>query len=458
MSYKPFINALLWNTLNIFLYKIILQTHQTCLFYAVSKELFGICGTLFSTIYLLINLTNFGFDYSLFAFHRSYTSCKSHFKKTMYQFARRCLIVLATTTTLLVFLYYFQNSPKISFLAKFLSPHLVLFLTIIFISENMKKSFELFAHLSFLNKTITIIEIATLLSYVTIVWSSYLIRGYIDMAAIFIPMCITSIIELSIVIKRIFSFYQNLPEHSSLPYPTTQIILKNQSVNYINQITKALFSPNFIIIFLAYHLGMVKAGYIKLIIDIVILLYMLLNRAVGIPSGALMSQGTDTSESETSSNFPHFKSSFLKITNGYIQFLYGLIITSCFAIIPCLIKSNCLDPILTTNILLFTFAGFLEYLIITYEKLYLTQNASSQLASINLSSLLLLAPMLWYSAWFHQAYLLIPFILIRLCSASLIAFFAYRIWTVVPTFQIKLKTILIATIPSTALVIWHIKS
>jgi hypothetical protein len=283
------------------------------------------------------------------------------------------------------------------------------------------------------------------------------------MYAIFIPMCITSLVELCIVTKRIFLFYQRLPEHnvSSFTYPTTQTILKNQSVNYVNQITKALFSPNFIIIFLAYHLGMVKAGYIKLIIDIVILLYMLLNRAVGIPSGALMSQGTDASGTDQSgtdaSNFPYFKTSFLKITNGYIQFLYALVITSCFAIVPCLIKSNCLDPILTTNILLFTFAGFLEYLIITYEKLYLTQNASAQLALINTFSLALIAPMLWYSAWLPQAYLLIPFILIRLCSASLIAFFAYRIWTVAPTFQIKLKTILMATLPSTALLIWHFK-
>ena len=149
MPYKPFIYSLVWNAVNIFLYKIILQTHQACLFYTIHKELFGICGTLFSAIYLLINLTNFGFDYSLFSFHRYYTTCKTAFKKILLLFIIRACVVLCTTAVLLILLKHFNNVPQIFFITQFLPPALIFFLAIIFISESMKKSCELLAHLSF---------------------------------------------------------------------------------------------------------------------------------------------------------------------------------------------------------------------------------------------------------------------------------------------------------------------
>ena len=421
----------------------------------MSKELFGISGTLFSTIYLLISLTNFGFDYSLFAFHRYYTTCQKNFKKLMQHFAIRSFVVLGTATALLMLLQHFFYVPQIYFITQFTTTPLIILLTFIFIFESMKKSFELFANLSFLNKTITVVEISTLIAYVSMVWGYYFWYGEINLYTIFACMCIMSCIELYLVLQRLQKFQITLPVDCPLQsQPTTKEIITNQAVNYINQITKALFSPNFIIIFLAYHLGMKKAGYIKLIIDIIILLYMLLNRAVGIPSGALMSQRATPQEP----NLPHFSITFLKITNAYIQFLYALLIICGFAIIPCIIKSNCIDTTLVINILLFTVAGFLEYLMITYEKLYLTQGASGKLAIINLIGLLSIMPALWYSTFLPKNYLLFPFIVIRCISFSMIAFLTYQTWNLTPCFRIKMKTLLITLLPTLCLLAWHLKT
>lgn len=455
MLQKTFFHAAAWNALNVFLYKIILQTHQACLFYVISKELFGISGTLFSTIYLLINLTNFGFDYSLFAFHQYYTTCQNNFKKMMHHFLLRSLVILSTTGILLPLLHHFAYLPQISFIAQFTPISLIMILTTLFISESIKKSLELFAHLSFLNKTITLVEIFTLMLYVSMIWSYYFIFGYINLYTIFIFMCMTSWIELFMVLQRLKTFQKTLPLHCpAQSEPTRHEIISNQIVNYINQITKALFSPNLMIIFLAYHLGMLKAGFIKLIIDIIILLYMLLNRAVGIPSGALMSRRATIAEPD----LPHFSTTFLKITNAYIQFLYALLIISCAAMIPCIFKTTCLNTTLTINILFFMIAGFLEYLIITYEKLYVTQGASGKLAFINFFGLLSMMPALWYSSLLPQTYLLLPFIIIRLCSFICIAWVTYKTWNVTPSFQIKLKTILITLLPAISLLAWHLKT
>ncbi len=106
---QKFIHAAFWNAFNVFLYKIILQIHQTCLFYVISKELFGISGILFSTIYFLISLTNFGFDYSLFAFHQYYSSSQKNFKIMMQQFMLRSIAVLFVTSLFLIIFHYTSN-------------------------------------------------------------------------------------------------------------------------------------------------------------------------------------------------------------------------------------------------------------------------------------------------------------------------------------------------------------
>lgn len=453
MTYQPFIHALLWNALHVFLYKIILQTHQACLFYVISKELFGISGTLFSIIYLLISFSNFGFDYSLFAFYRYYINSQSNFRQLAQQFIIRIATILMFTATLYFLLIKFGNIPQIYFVTQYVPPSMIPILLSVFISESLKKSLEVFAHLAFLNKTITVLEIITLLSYTGLVWGSYFIQGHINLYTIFIPMAITSWIELCVLLKRLYSFYQTLPEQplQATSTPSTKTIAINQMTNYVNQITKALFSPNFIIIFLAYHLGMTRAGYIKLIIDIIILLYMLLNRAVGIPSGALLSTNSGINRANPQS----FKEIFLKITNGYIQFLYALAATLIGLISPCLVQSSCFGSIIITNTLLFAFAGFLEYVIITYEKLYLTQGAAKKLAIINAISLLMLIPALYATKYMPSAYLLIPFILARMISILIIAITVFKIWGIAPCFKIHKVTLLFIISLCTLILLWH---
>lgn len=440
-----FLHAILWNTINVFLYKILLQTHQVCLFYIISKELFGVSGAMFSSIYLAISMTNFGFDYSLFSFYQQYSSSQKQFQKLIKQYFVRFFITIGIIFSCFIFRDFLLHFEAINFFVKNIPYALLPFIASIFITESLKKSLETLAQLSFLNKSITILEISTIVSYLTIVWCLYFIRGTIDLYGIFIPMMITSFVELLLLIKRLYSFYKTLPtegepEKNSAKHSSLSTIISNQLVNYINQITKSLFSPNFLILFLAYRLGMVKAGYIKLFTDIIILLYMLLNRCVGTPSGALLSrlpQGTILDQ-ET------IKQTFLKITNVYIQLLYALAITITSAIAPCFLKSSCFHPTVTINILLFILAGFIEYLFITYEKMFITQNASKSLALINSMSATCLMLSMYYSSTSGHQLILLPIIIIRLTTVAFVAFVAYKKWAIFPSLRIHYKTAIIS--------------
>jgi hypothetical protein len=441
-----FLNAVLWNTINVFLYKILLQTHQVCLFYIISKELFGVSGTIFSSVYFLISMTNFGFDYSLFSFYQQYSSSQQQFKKLINQYMVRLCITLSIILGCFIFRDFLAQFGAINFFVKNIPYALLPCIASIFITESLKKSLETLAQLSFLNKSITILEISTIVTYLSIVWCLYFIRGTIDLYGIFIPMMLTSCIELILLIKRLYLFYQSLPIKNEQPRNLLDnpSIISNQLVNYINQITKSLFSPNFLILFLAYRLGMVKAGYIKLFTDIIILLYMLLNRCVGTPSGALLSrlpQGTILDQQA-------IKQAFLKITNAYIQLLYALAITIAAAIAPCFLKSSCFHPTITINILLFILAGFIEYIFITYEKMFITQNASKSLALINaISATSLIVSINYFSQVGNlnsSQLTLLPIILIRLATVGTVALVAYKKWSIFPSLRMHYKTAIIS--------------
>jgi hypothetical protein len=196
---------------------------------------------------------------------------------------------------------------------------------------------------------------------------------------------------------------------------------------------------------------MVRAGYIKLFTDIVILLYMLLNRSVGVPSGALLSKLPRSTMLDQLA----IKTTFLKITNAYIQFLYALAATITAAIAPCILKSSCFQPIITTNVLLFIFAAFVEYVVITYEKLYITQHASKYLAMINSVSMLCLAVAIYHTTTLPSSLILMPIIIIRFITVGIISFVAYKKWFLFPDLKIHLKTLLISFAASSVCLSWH---
>ena len=458
-----FLHAILWNTINVFLYKILLQTHQAFLFYTISKELFGVSGTIFSSVYLLISLTNFGFDYSLFSFYKQYSSSQNQCKFLIKQYVIRFIVTLFIILCCWMASSSLSHIKQIHFFISNVPYALMPCIASIFITESLKKSLETLAQLSFLNKSITILEISTIIAYLTIVWSSYFLFGVINLYSIFIPMMFTSFFELLLLLKRLYRFYKSLPIEN-IPINdgqtasndqnnaiTTPSIIINQAINYLNQFTKALFSPNFLILFLAYHLGMSRAGYIKLFTDIVILLYMLLNRSVGVPSGALLSRLPQSTLLDQQA----IKTAFLKITNAYIQLLYVLAITLTAAIVPCIIKSSCFHPVLTINILLFILAGFIEYIVITYEKLFITQNASKNLAIINSASIACFLLALYQSPNLAQPLILVPIILIRCATVGTIALVAYKKWSIFPSLKIQYQTILITLVSSSLCLAVH---
>lgn len=436
-----FFKAITYNIVNIFLYKIILQLHQTTLFFTIAAPMFGLVGTLFSSVYFLISVTNIGFDYFIISHHNNYTSCQKNFKKIIPIFIARLITVLFVIILLWIINHHYKLCPVANILDH-TTPPLLAIIVFIFISESIKKSLDALAQMSFLQRSITFFDISTLLMYVIFVWGYYFLYKDISLYTIFLPMAFISIFECFLLTRTIIAFYSRLPMScSNHTTPSPKVIITQQVINYINQITKALFSPNFFIILFACYFGLSKAGYIKLCTDGIILLYMLLNRSFGLPTAALFSS-LGKSSSQDLEQQKVATSTFIKITNWYIQFLYALAIII-FILLSSFYNGNVsLSASILWNVILFIFASFIEYLLIAYEKWYLTQDRSWVLAIINGINLLGYGLLFLVSNYVSSNFILLPIILLRILIVTLIIYSTNYIWRISPNFRINRWTII----------------
>lgn len=440
--YKKFISAITWNSINIFIYKAILLLHQIILFYFISSDLYGVSGTIFAALYLLIGCTNFGFEYSLFTFFAHYIKSKQNIRYLAYQ----CVLKLLTTCTVAgVVFKLVQPTPgtQTAYFFMYQFPvALMPYLLAIFIAESIRKYLETIAQLAFLNKKITLIQVTMIAAYVILFWSSYLIYGNITLKTIFIPMVIVSCAEVIWTMNILYAWYLTIPNKSQDKQDHTIPlchIIKEQFFNYVNQLSKNLFSPNFLMVLIAYQIGMQQTGKIRFFTNIITLLYMLLNRSVAIPSGALFSSVNQDSFSKT-------KQLFLKITNAYIQLLYTLAIIIGTTTMNQLIKQQS-ESQTVYFVLLFILAGFIEYITITYEKLYIVQHKTHQLAVINACSALVFIAIM-YTNPLSSSLFLLPMCCIRIITTYLIGLYAYKKWDIRPQMMVSSTALLCGLISS----------
>lgn len=433
MKYQQLVHAITWNSINVFMYKLILLTHQVALFHIIPNNQYGIIGSLFALIYFIISITNFGFEYTLFPYFNIYKQNKKTFNHIIHQYLYRIIVIIASACFMGLLAYHYTNNGIISILTFQIPQSLLSALICIFITESLKKSLETLLQLLFYNKLITIIQITTLIGYCLSIWGYYGITGRLTITTIFIPMMIFSIIELILFFKILMTYYQSLPSGIN---KQQEIYLPGfyyqQGLNYINQCIKSFFSPNFIIIILTLNLPINLVGIIRLYTDIVTTLYMLLNKTIGIPSASFFA-------SLNTNDFQRNKA-FILITDKYIQLLY-IIATSIIATI--FFTSTCNTPLYI--ILSFILLGFIEYLMLTYEKLYIVKQKAQTLALYNLLSLFILV-ITYYLIAHNQNTILLPFIIAR-CSALFgLGYLTQKQWLLKPTFHIQTKTLILCLI------------
>ena len=394
----------------------------------VSNSFYGINGTFFALIYLTISLTNFGFEQTLLPFFSTFSKNKQQFIQILHLFFLRIFSVAIISTGF--YFVIFQLYPL--FFQEYFAgctPQLLSILIVIFFVESIKKSLNAMMQLAFLNKQIAYAELGMLVSYIIIVWSYYALYKTVTLMSLFFPLLATSFIEFLVLAYCFYQFYTQLPAAKIYQPISIENFYKQRFYNYINQVTKTAFSPNCMMLILVYMFGFSHAGIVKFLTNVITLAYTFLNKTIGITSGAAFSAMSKTSSKE-------LRILFLKITNRYFQFLYGMGIVVLITLFYAWKIKLTMTTIMAVQILSFFAVNFLEYLTLTYEQLFFAKQSAGILAIINGMSIISLIPLFFY----HQSinnFILMPLLGIKFLALAAITFFAHFYWKIKPTFKIS---------------------
>lgn len=428
--YRNFTRSMAWNAFESVLYQLALLGHQLVLFQATPHATYGLIGTIFSLIYLCALITNFGLDVSLGVFIKQATASRQNFKKLFY-------LQLLPEYTLLAsfFIIALLCQPLLGqqlILQYGLSKSMIVILASLVFFEGTKKTLRMILQLAFMNHKTAIVEVATIISYISMVWIGYFLGYPISIPLVFIPMLITSVLSWVVLCIFVYDFYRELPATSldEVSWDTQWRMVHNRFFNFLNQISHMVFSSNFLVPFFAVLFGLGQAGLLKIVSYISYCITVILQKVFGLSGNMLLAHLKDAPHEDK-------QHAFVIITNYLHQALYGIII---FFIInhQSLSYLNSLPAagITLSLMYLFLIINFSENFFIAYEKFYITQEKAGHLFMFNIIVMSLLGLVIYHAAVLSQLTLLLLIISIRLIAFLGLSFLSFYQWRIKPTFAI----------------------
>ena len=355
------------------------MAYQLFHFKTIDTALYGKIGTIFSGIYFLISITNFGFEYNFFPLFEKLGDSKKHAALFIKYCYIRILIGFFVGFAFLASAYY------IPFIFGFLCPtiktmplQLLIVCSGIIIAESIKKSCIIIMQLSFQNQISSMLEVCSLLIYIGSIGFYYYTYQTITLSILLSALLGTVCIEIYGCLWAIKNWYNTLPDKNedTIHFPKVEI-LHEQFYNYINQLVKAAFSPNCLLLLASMQLGFYKAGIIKLLTEVIGFLYTFFHKTVALTAGATFIQ----MYKNRSQAIPAL---FSRITTLYSIIVQLLVWTCC--IVQYYLQSY-EYPEQNFVIYIIIFISMLEYMMLPYEKLFITKSAAKSLMLCNFISI-----------------------------------------------------------------------
>ena len=159
--YNRINNILWWHTGESIMYHGILLIHQSLLFTMAPPNMYGLIGSLFSALYLVVTIINAGLDATLSSLFTTYTKSKQLVWKFI---GIQLLINYGISIAVIAIMYTFWYSTISSFTI------LLAIILPIIILENIKKTTKTLLQLTFQLKVTVFGELGAVVSYVCLVW------------------------------------------------------------------------------------------------------------------------------------------------------------------------------------------------------------------------------------------------------------------------------------------------
>lgn len=416
-----------WISLESLAYQGLLLIHQIMLCKVAGYKLYGKIGALFSVVYLMVTIANFGLESSLSPFFKKITKNKRRFRSFF-------LIQSIPTIALSLFIGVVAIMLK-SYnykITSFIGYDLICILFLLILSECIKKTVRSILHFSFRNKINAYIETGYIISYISVVWTYYMLTHTITLYAIFIPMLLMSFVSSVILGFFAFSFYRQIPDTTKKTDINFALpALKCRFFNFLNQWSHSIFSGNFLVPFFAMQFGLAHAGVFKLINHISYGITSLLRKIFGWTSDITLSATKDLSIAAK-------RQIFEVITQRLYHFLYVIIIFLAINLHKIVASSqNGTSSINWPLILFFLVITLSENLLITYEKFYIAEEKNHYILLFNLFTIGSFAAIISLSPYVSQLFLLLAIASIRIVTFTLLSIISFYTWSIRPKLAVN---------------------
>lgn len=409
-----FFSGLRWGAIEQFTAQLALLIHQFFLFRLCGPSSYGHISVLFSFVWLIGALMNFGFDQTLSPFFADSLRNRFIFRKTVLQPLILQTVILGVGASLSFLIIPHMTSVAIS-------PTLWLLLAACSAAEGFRRSLRIILQFSGRYKSVASIEIMYSFIYIGLVWSMYWVG--IPFAPIMLLSTLLFVNALSIILLLGFfrEFYYSLPLGENSYSPPYKLMLQTRAFGYTNQIINQLFSTSFLVPLTAALLGKESSAVAALTGYLSYFIGSLFKRTFGVASGASFAQARREVNGTK-------QALFAQATSLLFGSLAALIIALPFMLSLFLYCIDCPSTIRYTPLYLLFFITLSEHLLMTYERFFLTEDQIHLFTIYNLFGVLAVggATFLWNQS--PGIMTTVAILLARLCSIALIARIGFKKW------------------------------
>ena len=429
LKHKVF-HSLVWNSFEAITYQAILFTHQCLLFCLVDQSLYASQSTLFAAAFLGITLLNVALESAMISSFLTVITSQQNFKAFFIQSIALQALILFFGALLIGFF----TAWTFTFFAQDLLTPLWIFILAVFItSEGTKKNLRALLHLAFQNKSTAFLEVANIIGYVSSIWVMKLLGISFSLLTLITPFLIVSVVTNIFLLKILYQYYATLPQLPVLKSDSNsfKIVTRNRLFLYGNELSRIVFSSNFLLPFFACTSGLKQAGIAAFVNSVTHCATFFIQKIFG-ASGAALFAGTTASSLKTK------QAAFTYLNQKCFYVLLSILML--FTInLPHFIRLKIGTGSLHTVTLTYIFflAHFLENIFVVYERLFAAEKKAHYTLFCNLMSLLGCCLLVLCCKSCSIITLLLACITLRFAAFLGLAFSAKKLWNLNFTFSWK---------------------
>lgn len=449
---KKFQYQAAWNLTGSIAYEFLRIGHNALLAYIFTQKEFGLIGSIFSLLFLIVRLSDAGATNALLPFFGYLEQSRKHFSFFVIKNVLRSFFIsipLITGAVVMVAMnhsqnhshaYYFSTLPKV----------LIIILPCIVITETLRTFLRQFLHLAGLSKEAVSIDLGLFILYISCTWPIlYFYKSAQTISLVFASFFIDSLIGLLGFIFLSIRYYKKLQPNAITvdPKQDCKSITAVRGYAWLLRTSKEALSSNSLTPLFAATVGLAQAGLFYFAATLVTGLYAIMRSIIGYAGGAFFISARKNAL-PTNQAF--------KIISEKLSMIFAALIiffAASYQDIKLLTQATAPSSKFMLFFILYFSIVVIEFTLFLYEQQFLFEMAIRKAFFWRLFELLLVYIITHKAILTQPATILTCIIFAKAVTLVALAIHGYRKWKIIPSFHLSINQFFVLCLISCTLVL-----